>query len=119
MALILVAEDDSGTRRLITAALRHKGHNVINASEGLGAWRMIELRAPDLIVSDVNMPGMTGFALLQRLREHPSLALTPFILLTSLRERSDMRHGMLTGADDYLTKPLRHKELIEIGRAHV
>lgn len=113
MALILIAEDDSGTRRLIIAALRNQGHEVISASEGLGAWRMIEMRAPNLVVSDVNMPGMSGFALLQRLREHSTLALTPFILLTSLQERSDMRHGMLTGADDYLTKPLRHKELIE------
>ena len=113
MALILIAEDDSGTARLITAALRNRGHEVLSAADGLGAWRMLEMRSPDLVVSDVNMPGMTGFALLQRLREHPLLALTPFILLTSLQERSDMRHGMLMGADDYLTKPLRHKELIE------
>jgi DNA-binding response OmpR family regulator len=113
MALILIAEDDGGTQRLIKAALRNKGHEVVSASEGLSAWRLIEMRAPELVVSDVNMPGMTGLALLKRLREHPTLSLTPFILLTSLQDRSDMRRGMLTGADDYLTKPLRHTELIE------
>jgi DNA-binding response OmpR family regulator len=113
MALILIAEDDGGTSRLITAALRNQGHEVLSAPDGLSAWRLIEMRSPDLIVSDVNMPGMTGFALLERLREHPTLALTPLVLLTSLQERKDMRHGMLMGADDYLTKPLRPKELIE------
>jgi DNA-binding response OmpR family regulator len=113
MALILVAEDDSGTQRLISVALRNQGHEVLSVPDGISAWRLIELRSPDLIVSDVNMPGMTGFALLQRLREHSTLALTPFVLLTSLQERHDMRQGMRLGADDYLTKPLRPKELIE------
>ena len=113
MALILVAEDDNGTQRLISTALRNQGHDVLAAPDGMSAWRLIEMRCPDLIVSDVNMPGMTGFALLQRLREHTTLALTPFLLLTSLQERTDMRQGMLLGADDYLTKPLRPKELIE------
>ena len=113
MALILVAEDDNGTQRLIATALRNKGHDVLTAPDGLSAWRLIEMRSPELIVSDVNMPGMNGFALLQRLREHNTLALTPFLLLTSLQERVDMRQGMLLGADDYLTKPLRPREMIE------
>ncbi|MEZ5706198.1 MAG: response regulator [Burkholderiaceae bacterium] len=113
MALILVAEDDSGTQRLIATALRNKGHEVLSAQDGLMAWRLFEASSPDLIVSDVNMPGMNGFALLQRVRTHSTLALTPFVLLTSLQERADMRQGMLLGADDYLTKPLRPRELIE------
>ncbi|HEY9096339.1 MAG TPA: response regulator [Hydrogenophaga sp.] len=113
MALILVAEDDSGTQRLISTALRNKGHEVLSAQDGLEAWRLFEASSPDLIVSDVNMPGMNGFALLQRVRTHSTLALTPFVLLTSLQERADMRQGMVLGADDYLTKPLRPKELIE------
>jgi CheY-like chemotaxis protein len=119
MALILVAEDDNGTQRLISTALRNQGHEVLSAPDGLSAWRLIEMRSPDLIVSDVNMPGMTGFALLQRLRAHSGLALTPFLLLTSLQERPDMRQGMLLGADDYLTKPLRPRELVEAVNAQL
>lgn len=119
MALILVAEDDIGTQRLISTALRNQSHEVLTAPDGLSAWRLIEMRSPDLIVSDVNMPGMTGFALLQRLREHTTLGLTPFLLLTSLQERQDMRQGMLLGADDYLTKPLRPRELVEAVNAQL
>ena len=119
MALILIAEDDSGTLRLISATLRLLGHEVLSATDGLSAWRLIEMRSPDLIVSDVNMPGMNGFALLQRLREHPTLAQTPFLLQTSLQDRQDMRQGMLLGADDYITKPLHPKELTEAVNAQL
>ena len=113
MPLILIAEDDLGTSRLAATALRNQGHEVLTAPDGLSAWRLIEMRSPNLVVSDVNMPGMNGHELLSRLRAHPRLALTPLILLTSLQERKDMRHGMSLGANDYLTKPLRPKELIE------
>ena len=113
MPLILIAEDDHGTSRLAATALRNQGHEVITAPDGLSAWRLIEMRSPALIVSDVNMPGMNGLDLLHRLRAHPRLGLTPLILLTSLQERKDMRQGMSLGASDYLTKPLRPKELIE------
>ena len=119
MPLILIAEDDHGTSRLAATALRNQGHEVITASDGLSAWRLIEMRSPSLIVSDVNMPGMNGHELLQRLRAHPRLGLTPLILLTSLQERKDMRHGMSLGASDYLTKPLRPKELIEASQAQL
>ena len=117
MPLILIAEDDHGTSRLAATALRNQGHEVITAPDGLSAWRLIEMRSPALIVSDVNMPGMNGHELLNRLRAHPRLGLTPLILLTSLQERKDMRQGMSLGANDYLTKPLRPKELIEAANA--
>jgi CheY-like chemotaxis protein len=119
MALILVAEDDSGTQRLIVTALRNKGHQVLSAQDGLVAWHLFEASSPDLVVSDVNMPAMNGFELLQRVRAHNSLALTPFVLLTSLQERADMRQGMVLGADDFLTKPLRPRELIEAVNAQL
>ena len=117
MALIVVAEDDGGTLKLISVVLKNQSHEVLEASNGLAAWHLIQEHQPDLIVSDVNMPGMSGFDLLQHLREHPRLGQTPLILLTSLQERRDMRQGMLMGADDYLTKPLRPKELTEAVQA--
>ena len=113
MALVVVAEDDSGTLRLVGVTLKNQGHQVLTAGDGLSAWALIREQRPEVIVSDVNMPGMTGFELLQLVREHPEVGQTPFILLTSLQERRDMRQGMTLGADDYLTKPLRPRELIE------
>ena len=113
MALVVVAEDDSGTRKLVGVALSNQGHEVLPAANGMEAWALIREHRPDVIVSDVNMPAMTGFELLQLVREHTDLGQTPFILLTSLQERRDMRQGMNLGADDYLTKPLRPRELID------
>lgn len=113
MALVVVAEDDSGTLKLLSVALHNQGHEVLAATDGASAWALVRQRWPDVIVSDVNMPGMTGFELLQRVREHGELGQTPFILLTSLQERRDMRQGMNLGADDYLTKPLRPRELVD------
>lgn len=113
MALVVVAEDDSGTRKLVSVALSNQGHEVLAAGDGMSAWALVREHGPEVIVSDVNMPGMTGFELLQRVREHAELGQTPFILLTSLQERRDMRQGMTLGADDYITKPLRPRELID------
>ena len=113
MALIVVAEDDVGTLRLIEAALHLQGHSVLTANNGHSAWLEIKQYKPDLVVSDVNMPGLSGFDLLRAVREHDTLNQTPFILLTSLQERRDMRHGMNLGADDYLTKPVHPHELAD------
>jgi CheY-like chemotaxis protein len=119
MALIVVAEDDGGTLKLIQVVLRNQGHNVITASDGHGAWQLIREHRPDLVVSDIDMPGATGFELLRAVREHDDLNQIPFILLTSLQERRDMRQGMTLGADDYLTKPVRPSELVDAVSAQI
>jgi len=68
---------------------------------------------PDLILSDVQMPGMSGFELHVELRKLPTMRAVPFVYLTALDRRDDIRHGMGLGADDYLTKPFRPSELRE------
>ena len=111
MALIAVAEDDPGTLKLISVVLKNLGHEVLAAADGAAAWDLITAHAPDLVVSDIHMPRMSGFDLLDALRGHPTLGATPLILLTSLQEREHMRQGMRQGADDYLTKPFQTREL--------
>lgn len=113
MALVVVAEDDPGTLKLVSVSLRNLGLEVIDVADGKTAWELIRDHSPDLIVSDINMPGLSGFELLHIVREHSGTRLTPFVLLTSLQERRDMRQGMTLGADDYITKPLRPRELQE------
>lgn len=113
MALIVVAEDDAGTLRLIEATLHLQGHSVLTVNNGQSAWLNIRQYRPDLVVSDINMPGVNGFELLRAVREHPTLNQIPFILLTSLQERRNMRQGMNLGADDYLTKPVHPHELAD------
>ncbi len=111
MALIVVMEDDGGTRMLIASVLKRDGHEVLTAEDGRTGLDMVQQRRPDLVISDIRMPGMDGFQMLATLRRDTRLAAIPVILLTSLQERAHMRIGMTAGADDYITKPFRSTEL--------
>ncbi|HVZ46224.1 MAG TPA: response regulator [Ramlibacter sp.] len=113
MALIVLMEDDAATRMLVSSVLRREGHEVLAAEDGQQGVALVEARKPDLIVSDVQMPGLNGFQVLAALRAQPIFATTPVILLTSLQERAHMRIGMTSGADDYITKPFQPRELRE------
>lgn len=111
MALIVLMEDDAATRTLVASVLKKDGHEVRVAEQGRTGLLLARDRAPDLIISDVQMPEMNGFEMLAELRQDAALAATPVILLTSLQERAHMRIGMTSGADDYITKPFRVAEL--------
>ena len=111
MPLIVVMDDDSGTRLLVTQVLKKDGYDVLAAEDGQKGLALIKTHRPDLVVSDVQMPLMDGFEVLVNVRNDVDIAATPVILLTSLAERSHMRQGMTTGADDYLTKPFEPQEL--------
>ncbi len=113
MALIVVMEDDAATRMLVASVLKKDGHDVLSTDNGLEGLLLVRSHKPDLIISDIQMPQMDGFAMLQALRADVALAEIPVILLTSLQERAHMRIGMTSGADDYITKPFRPGELRE------
>jgi DNA-binding response OmpR family regulator len=113
MPLIVVIDDDAGTRILVTQVLRKEGHEVMAADDGAKGLALIREHKPDLVVSDVQMPALDGFEVLDQVRSDEALAATPVILLTSLQDRGSMRQGMTTGADDYLTKPFAPQELRE------
>jgi DNA-binding response OmpR family regulator len=113
MANILVAEDDFPTRSFITAVLKKEGHVVEAFDNGLKASvRMLD-GGIDLVVSDVEMPLRNGFELIKEIRGNAAYASLPCILLTSLSERSNMRIGMMSGADDYITKPFEPADLVD------
>lgn len=111
MAQIVVMEDDAGTRMLITSVLRKDGHEVLAAEDGARGLALVRDQGAELVISDVQMPGMNGFDMLAEMRRDPAVAAIPVILLTSLQERAHMRIGMTSGADDYITKPFRAAEL--------
>ncbi|MDO8277201.1 MAG: response regulator [Burkholderiaceae bacterium] len=119
MPLIVVMEDDAGTRMLVASVLKKDGYDVLMADNGAQGLRLVEKHRPDLIISDVQMPEMNGFQMLTAVRQNPATAATPVILLTSLQERAHMRIGMTTGADDYITKPFRPGELREAAAAQL
>jgi CheY-like chemotaxis protein len=113
MARIVVLEDDASTRVLIAGVLRKSGHEVTEVDNGAEGLLIVMAEQPDLVVSDVEMPKLTGFEVLQNIRLEPETADTPVILLTSRSSRADMRQGMSQGADDYITKPFEPGELLD------
>jgi DNA-binding response OmpR family regulator len=119
MPLIVVMDDDAGTRLLVSQVLKKMGYTVMSAEDGAKGLALIREFKPDLVVSDVQMPELDGFAVLEKVRNDPLLATTPIILLTSLQDRVHMRQGMTTGADDYLTKPFAPQELREAVNAQL
>lgn len=119
MPLIVVMDDDAGTRMLVTQVLKKDGYDVLAAEDGAKGLALIREHKPDLVVSDIQMPEMSGFQVLEQVRGDTEIAATPIILLTSLTERTHMRFGMTTGADDYLTKPFTPLELREAVYAQI
>ena len=110
-AQILLVDDDPWIVRMVTSVLSKRGHRIHAASDGEeGLQKALELR-PDLIISDVMMPKLDGWALLRALRAHPALMQTPVLLLSALSTDEDRIRGLRLGADDYLPKPFRFEEL--------
>lgn len=113
MTTILVVEDDDAIRNNITRLLKLEGYQIEAAANGReGLERARQLR-PEVVISDIGMPEMDGFALLEAIRADRSLAATSVMLLTALDDRASMRRGMTAGADDYLAKPFTRVELLE------
>ncbi len=107
---ILVVDDEPGVNDLICDALRLSGFTTMSAPDGLGALRILREQHIDLVVLDINMPRLDGFATLERMRDGGDA--TPVIVLTARQERDDTRSGFALGADDFVHKPFSIEELI-------
>jgi DNA-binding response OmpR family regulator len=108
---ILVVDDDAWILRMVTTVLEKHGHEVIVARDGEDGLRQATSAPPDLIITDVMMPRLDGWALVKQLRSRPELAFVPVIFLTALGSDEDRIRGFRLGADDYLAKPFRFEEL--------
>jgi DNA-binding NarL/FixJ family response regulator len=112
MHSILIIEDDPSICSNMELILNMEGFDVRTAHDGVtGLARICELR-PDLILCDIMMPEMCGHTLLGLLKNESDFAGIPFIFVTALGERADVRRGMSAGADDYLAKPFSADELV-------
>jgi DNA-binding response OmpR family regulator len=113
MASILVIEDDSSLRDTLRIHLSSAGYSVRVAADATEAIRAILASVPDLILSDVTLPYMDGFELLEVLRRDESTRSTPVILLTGLVDDDNYVKGIRLGATAYLTKPVLRDELLK------
>jgi DNA-binding response OmpR family regulator len=108
---ILVVDDDAWILRMVTTVLEKRGYEVLVARDGEEGLAKAQASPPDLIITDVMMPRLDGWALVKQLRSRPELALVPVIFLTALGSDEDRIRGFRLGADDYLSKPFRFEEL--------
>ncbi len=116
---ILVIEDEKSLRREISDILSFEGYSVTEAIHGAEGYTKAVEELPDLILSDIMMPEMDGFAVLSELRKSDSTKLIPVIFLTALAERENIRSGMELGADDYVVKPFDRDELLKAVEARL
>ena len=116
-ATVLVAEDDRANRRLLTVLLERAGYAVVEAPDGSTALAAVEAVTPDLVLLDVQMPGLDGLEVTRRLRARPDTAIVPIILVTGLGASADRIAGLDAGASDFLAKPYDQGELLARVRA--
>ena len=112
MDSILVIEDDASYRKSMKLILKLEGFDVRLAENGADGVAMARQKRPDLVLCDIMMPGMSGHTVLEFFKNDSSIADVPFIFVTALGDRDNMRRGMSEGADDYLPKPFSAVELL-------
>lgn len=108
---VLLVDDDDDLRNQLAADLRHY-YNIETATDGGEALRMIQEKRPELVISDVRMPGMGGFELTKKIRQTPEISDLPIILLTAISDEEKKVKGTEYGADEYLIKPFSMKLLV-------
>ena len=109
---VVIAEDHDETRTYLCHVLERAGFRVDALADGRAALSTCQLRTPDVLVSDVRMPGLDGFALIERLRSDERTSVIPVLLLSAHGGEESRIEGIAAGADDYLVKPLSSRELI-------
>jgi DNA-binding NarL/FixJ family response regulator len=111
---LLLIDDEPNLLRAVAACLRAEGYEVATARTAAHALTHLAETVPDLIISDVRMPGMDGYELLRHIRTCPQTSLIPVVFLTAKDQRADRTAGFRAGVDAYVTKPFEPDELVAI-----
>ena len=109
---VLVVDDNQENLELLQAYLEDMDCLTIPAHDGLEALDIIATEAPDLILLDVMMPKMSGFEVCKRIKNDPKTSDIPIIMVTALNEFGDIEHGIDSGTDDFISKPVNKLELL-------
>ncbi len=111
MARILVVEDNAANMRLASVLLVRAGHSVLCAVDAEAGVTLARSERPDLILMDIQLPGMDGLAATALLKQDPATSSIPVIALTALAMKADEERSQIAGCDAYIAKPLRYREL--------
>jgi two-component system, cell cycle response regulator DivK len=111
MIKALIAEDNAVNRELLRELLESRGYDVVEACDGQEALNLIEQAQPDILLLDIGMPKMDGFAVVQKIRTNPRLANLPVLAVTAYAMQGDREKVLDSGFDGYLSKPINPKAL--------
>jgi two-component system cell cycle response regulator DivK len=111
MARVLVIEDNPANMKLACLLLRSAGHSVLCAVDAESGLTLARTERPELVLMDLQLPGMDGLAATALLKGDPSTSAVPVIALTAMAMKTDREKSQLAGCDAYIAKPLRYKEL--------
>jgi two-component system cell cycle response regulator DivK len=111
MVTVLVIEDNPANMKLASLLLRNVGHEVLCATDAETGLTLARSERPDLILMDIQLPGMDGFAATAMLKQDPVTAGIPVIALTAMAMKEDQEKSQVAGCDAYISKPLRYQEL--------
>ncbi len=114
---ILIIDDDPAQHMILQTQLEEAGYEVLHAHNGIAALKLMDRTLPDMILLDINMPGISGFDTLKAIRGRETTQDTPVLFLTSMRDKPNRIQGLELGADDYLVKPVDGDELLARIRA--
>lgn len=113
MAKVLVVDDEPNIVLSLEFLMQQAGFDVTTAEDGEGALAEVEQAPPDLILLDISLPGMSGFDVLEQLRQDPRHTRLPIIMLTAHGREVEREKGLALGADDYVTKPFSTQALVD------
>ena len=112
MAKVLVVEDNAANMTLAVFLLQSSGHTVLSATDAEAGLAMARDEQPDLILMDIQLPGMDGLQAIAMLKQHDATRAIPVIALTALAMKGDEERIRAAGCDDYIAKPMRYQEFL-------
>jgi CheY-like chemotaxis protein len=111
MTKILIAEDERDIRDLIAFTLKFAGYDIITANNGEEAVQLTKKELPDLVITDVRMPKMTGYEACKQIKADPATRHIPVVFLSAKGQEAEVQTGLDSGADEYLLKPFAPDQL--------
>jgi CheY-like chemotaxis protein len=115
-ARVLIVEDNPQNLKLVNVILRGEGYDVVSAGDAIEAQHRIEEQVPDLILMDIGLPGMDGYALTRELRRRPETTAVPVVAVTSFAMKGDEEKAREAGCRAHIAKPIDRRELLQTVR---
>jgi len=119
MAVVAIVEDQKANMKLVSAILAQAGYDILPAFDAIEGVPLIQEHIPDLVLMDIHLPGMDGLEATRILKNDTTTKHIPIVALTARAMEGDREQILAQGCDDYLSKPIRYKELLDLVAQHL